>query len=412
VTLPASWGNQSEWNRETKRQFANLERRLAATGTLSVKDAPFNAVGDGIADDTAAFDAAVAALILRGGGKLFVPFGTYKITSVIGIDSPYSIQVEGEGRNSTIIVQHTMSEGIFIFGSPFSGFSCMRLQYNGTPALGATVASFTANGSYGHCTDFLIANCYVGVQTSGVATKLTQFDILDYESAGVLITANNDVFISQFIMNAGNTARGVLGGIRLEDKAEAVTVTDGDIILGAYSMTATAASNTLGMRPAYNKFTNVYFDSSANGVSIDKSVDFDFLNCWFSNRPGNGCSLSNTDGIKFSNGGAMGSGSNGVEVAATCKRTTFSNFAAIENGNTTPNNFHGIAIAAGTTDFSIMGCQLGGNLFGFNSQRYGVFVAGGASDRYNIIGNLVSGNLAGGVSDNGTGVNKTVASNY
>ena len=46
--------------------------------TVSVKD--FGAVGDGVADDTAAFNAALTAA-----GAVFVPEGTYKITSTISI---------------------------------------------------------------------------------------------------------------------------------------------------------------------------------------------------------------------------------------------------------------------------------------------------------------------------------------
>jgi hypothetical protein len=59
----------------------------------------------------------------------------------------------------------------------------------------------------------------------------------------------------------------------------------------------------------------------------------------------------------------------------------------------------------------ITGCTLGGSL-GFGTQRYGVNVVAGASDRYIVADNLVSGNGTGGISDNGTGVNKRVANNY
>lgn len=43
--------------------------------------AEFGAVGDGLTDDTAAFNAAIAALISYGGGTLLVPPGTYRLLS-------------------------------------------------------------------------------------------------------------------------------------------------------------------------------------------------------------------------------------------------------------------------------------------------------------------------------------------
>lgn len=63
-------------------------------------------------------------------------------------------------------------------------------------------------------------------------------------------------------MNAGNESRGTLRGIRLRNRVEAFVCTDGDVLLGSYSMTTEAGYYTIGNRPAYNNFTNVYFDSS------------------------------------------------------------------------------------------------------------------------------------------------------
>lgn len=55
---------------------------------LSVKDAPYNATGDGVTDDTAAFNAAIYALATikangTVGGYLYVPTGVYRINNVL-----------------------------------------------------------------------------------------------------------------------------------------------------------------------------------------------------------------------------------------------------------------------------------------------------------------------------------------
>lgn len=150
----------------------------------------------------------------------------------------------------------------------------------------ATGTAIHSEGSYSHFNDFLVDVAGIGVYLkTGVAQKLTNFDILNFETAGLVCESLNDPFVSKFIINAGNQTRGTLGGIRLINKVEAFVASDGDVINGVYGMTTTAASYTLGNRPAYNKFSNVYFDSAANGVSIDQAVEFDFTSCWFSNRP-------------------------------------------------------------------------------------------------------------------------------
>lgn len=76
--------------------------------TISVKD--FGAVGDGIADDTAAINVAISAcaVLMR---NLYFPPGTYKITSTIALGSnpialigePYAVRQQGSQRPSVTL---------------------------------------------------------------------------------------------------------------------------------------------------------------------------------------------------------------------------------------------------------------------------------------------------------------------
>lgn len=51
----------------------------------NVQDATYGAKGDGITDDTAAIQAAIAAASAAGGGIVFFPTGTYKITATLTV---------------------------------------------------------------------------------------------------------------------------------------------------------------------------------------------------------------------------------------------------------------------------------------------------------------------------------------
>ena len=46
---------------------------------INVKDAPYNAQGDGRTDDTGSVNAAVAALQKLGGGVLYFPAGIFRL---------------------------------------------------------------------------------------------------------------------------------------------------------------------------------------------------------------------------------------------------------------------------------------------------------------------------------------------
>jgi hypothetical protein len=68
--------------------------------TVSVKD--FGAVGDGTTDDTTAIQAAINAVSAKTmKGVVYLPTGTYKITSALSI--PYGVSIYGDGGTSSII---------------------------------------------------------------------------------------------------------------------------------------------------------------------------------------------------------------------------------------------------------------------------------------------------------------------
>lgn len=63
----------------------------------------FGAVGDGVADDTAAFNAALASLSSDGGTIVISP-GTYKLTSTWDLTSKTNVWVQGSGATCTKLV--------------------------------------------------------------------------------------------------------------------------------------------------------------------------------------------------------------------------------------------------------------------------------------------------------------------
>ncbi|SOD41309.1 glycosyl hydrolase family 28-related protein [Nitrosovibrio sp. Nv4] len=70
--------------------------------TVSVKDAAFGAVGDGVTDDAAAINAAIAHVKSTGGGEVFIPRGTYRIGATIRYLA--GVSIIGESMASTTLL--------------------------------------------------------------------------------------------------------------------------------------------------------------------------------------------------------------------------------------------------------------------------------------------------------------------
>lgn len=102
----------------------NLSIQVASTAALlwyDVTAAPYNAVGDGIADDGPAFQLAFNDALAAKGGTVYVPHGSYRIATgiaIAGFDlTPPVIHFVGDGSNSKIIPDMSGIAWGFNFGA-------------------------------------------------------------------------------------------------------------------------------------------------------------------------------------------------------------------------------------------------------------------------------------------------------
>jgi hypothetical protein len=145
---------------------------------ISVKD--YGATGDGASDDTLAFTHAIAALSTRGGGRLFVPVGTYKVSSTIDLSALKVFDFYGEGAPHGVPGQGSQIIGDFAgdlirFTPPFLSvrfkISDLYLQQQSTDPAATTV----------HVNNFVggtIENCFIrGKGKAGIWADTNTFTL-------------------------------------------------------------------------------------------------------------------------------------------------------------------------------------------------------------------------------------------
>lgn len=138
----------------------------------------YGAVGDGTTDDTAAIQAACDAVAAAGGGGVFIPAGTYKLTGDIVVAS--NLAIIGAGRPAILMAAaNSVTNCIKVSG--VSHVLIADLQINGNRANVQQLATqYTKlNGVYiENSDDVIVARCYIrdcyvsGVMANGGVTNL------------------------------------------------------------------------------------------------------------------------------------------------------------------------------------------------------------------------------------------------
>lgn len=77
---------------------------------INVQDPLYGALGNGVADDSAAIAAAIAAAASVAGGEVFLPAGTYMCH---GLTLPNGIKITGVGRGRTVLKCNSAGASIF-----------------------------------------------------------------------------------------------------------------------------------------------------------------------------------------------------------------------------------------------------------------------------------------------------------
>lgn len=377
----------------------------------------YGAVGDGTADDHVAINAAFTAASSAGGGTVYLPHGSYRITNSVSI--PSNVTLQGDGAASVIVqdmstAAHaltcaTSATNISVVGVTFDASSATTnrcaIAFNG--ATGVFIDRVLVKKAYYDaiqliaCFDAVVSNC-IGLkcgrngiavdQTVGASSKVTITNcVMVADPASSNLNAGYDIESGQEVILSGCVSDGafpygcsVLGEssgtylskwVQIRGLTVSGAVTYGVYLLGTVGTVTGVAIDGLIVTPG----------AALGGVQITGDVQQ-----WsVTNFDLGGSTHATANGITTTVSGATpGPGviGNGRIAGYTAHGVSLASQAVVTGVVTASNG--GSGVFTNTTDCVVTGCILTGNT------RYGV-ESNGSADRLAVAGNNLRGNTSG-----------------
>ena len=431
---------------------------------INIKSAPFNAVGDGVTDDTAAIQAAITYAQTFStsspytGEVVYFPAGEYLVSSTITV-SKSNIYLRGEGKGVTLIARNAAYNHTFAFDS---GGIIQNVGISGMTIFHDVSLGHVMTGGHVYFNAALHFKCEdMNIQAGG-------YGIIS--AGGVYGYINNCHLQGDYI--SGNAAKNstvglyfipttVVGAVPI---ATIINVTNtqinsttsvnlycgyryGCVINGAEEMHFTNCT----FNGCY--YTNMYLQQLNDNRPI---LEITYDSCFFDGMPGfsfwvdgatgngsqcisrirlNNCGINGEGftaaygngygiyidptnrggtypqalmGLQVSNSTIQGCYSDGIYLSGNDIILTGNNI--FQNNKKPSGTANGITVTGTTSRFSIVGGSIGGVNGSTDLQKYAITVASGASD-FIITGVDTTKNTTGGILNSSTSPSKLIANN-
>ena len=173
--------------------------------SVSVKD--FGAVGDGVTDDTAAINLAIAAVNGAGGGTVIIPSGTYLIGAyyITGIGAGVAGIVLLSNVNLVVYGTVKVKDAVYGAGALYGAIRSLDAGISNASITG----SGTIDGNYANqvaslqCSNIMLNSCVSGITVSGI--RSINANGIGIQIVGTTATpAANIKIVNTYVQNARN----------------------------------------------------------------------------------------------------------------------------------------------------------------------------------------------------------------
>lgn len=384
----------------------------------------FGAEGDGVADDSAAVQAAIDAVEDAGGGTVFVPAGNYSLIG--GIVIPPGVRVVGAGQASTTLqAWHTDVRVVQMSSGGICALENVTIYGKGTNSdtgtFGATLPALTVScqgGTVRNVTVWGGSNC---IATGGVANVFENVSCNEPYGSYVCLNTGANVWLWT-AFNQSSTGITVANSRPWSAWAATTAYTVGHVVTtGGYAIQCSVAGTSGGTPPTLKNYGLPMVDGTATWVLLSEAN-------LIGHRLATGAGENHFTRCDFSGSGTF---DYAVSVAGTAGTTicvltdcVLSAPVSVNTGkwvsvrgceivgtSVLNGGYTGIFTFADNCALGTAGVLVGTNVGNFVvSDNYmgggTIEVSVGTSDHY-----VVRGNVSVTVTDGGTGVNKSVTGN-
>jgi hypothetical protein len=382
------------------------------------------AVGDGVADDTVAIQAALATAKAAGGGDVLLPKGTYKI-STLSFAGYSGVNLRGVNNSATTIVTTDLTGNVFDFtGAIGCGVSDLLIRprtvgEGGAQRTGGTI--FYLDNGTGSCLQnnfrrLRFASCYRAFQLNNCSITLLE----DVQIEDLVTAWTWHSFINLTGAAISTTIRRLVGGTAALSNGVFYVPTGttcDTIVADEWDLASQSGGSLTGVNinsGTWFRFNNLSIEGGTGSIAFITGGTVKSVQVVDSHLLGfRGFVCNGGTDITIDGGEVVQCQQEGIYAAALAaiKHLKINNVVISDCGLATTNTYDGIYITAGVNDFQIRGCTSddASILAHVQRVRYGCNIDP-ANDRFTISDNHFYG-ATGGINCPATGAKQVVHHN-
>jgi hypothetical protein len=403
----------------------------AASGTLTISCANTHSGAWTIQSATAGIQEAVNSLAADG-GTVTVPVGNWFTYATITVANRPNIQIVGASTGARINPQFLSGDVFRFYGSGQAvpgWWNSVRDLAIAPPNSNVTTPNtlvaihvsgnwfFTSEGNNISSVKYGVALDTNGITAAGIAWIRNNQIISPAPTtgAGVLVNGAQDVFIDSNAI-LGDPATPSYAGILVIQALAGVKINNNDVYGQGSGLLIIPGP---GQSVVGVESTSNWYDSNAtNGVNIYPAggtvAMVRFNQDWMQTNFGHGVLVGGTgpiDDVSFSQCSMENNAHAGIYLANTALTYTKLIGLSVGGNGTSGLDTIGLYVDAGVQYFQITGGRYGATVYRPAVQTYGIYVAGGAADSFQIIGADVRDNSIAGILNGATGTHNVIRDN-